>query len=330
MTDAVTTKLTPGDAFQAVGRRMDAALTAAPGLIASYTGHLAQSRGKMIRAQAVLACAMDAQGLVDPDAVAFAAAIEVLHLATLVHDDVMDDADTRRGAPTLQRRFGKRTAVICGDYLLSAALRMAGDVADRERYLKLELPDYVGRVCMGELLQQVHNRDFDLKLTDYLRIIRGKTATLFEASFYAGAILATDDRAEAGRYARLGRYVGMIFQLTDDCIDYGLDAATARKPVQSDFEQGVVTLPLIRAMEAEPGLRQRAKDGDLTARAVGETVRRTGGVDFTRRFARRYYDKADRLLIQLAPPEEKAGRLRAILDKSYCGPKPAAGGNLAI
>lgn len=323
MTDAAAIKLNYDEAFQEVERRLDAALNGAPGLIGSYTAHLSGARGKMIRAHAVLACALDGAGRVDPDAVAFAAAIELLHLATLVHDDVMDDADTRRGAPTLQRRFGKRTAVICGDYLLSAALRMAGSVEDRERFLKLELPDYVGRVCMGELLQQVHNGDFDLKLTDYLRIIRGKTAALFEASFYAGAILAEDGAGQVGRYARLGRYVGMIFQLTDDCIDYGLDETTAKKPVQSDFEQGVVTLPLIRAMEAEPALREGAKAGRLTADEVGRTVRRTGGLDFTRRFAKRYHDKAQALLDELDAPAEKTRRLRDILNKSYCGPKPA-------
>lgn len=227
----------------------------------------------MIRAAALLACAQGEDGGIPADAAELAAAVEMLHLATLVHDDVIDDADLRRGIPTLQRMYGRRTAVICGDYLLAASLRLAAQVGDRERYLDLRLPDYVGRICLGELGQHLNNGNLELTAYRYLKIIGGKTAALFEAAFYAGALFFTEEERLIRRYARLGRQIGMIFQLTDDCIDFESDEATAKKPVRSDYEQGVVTLPLIRAFEQDPAFLERARRGKLARAEVDERVR---------------------------------------------------------
>lgn len=328
MTDKAAIQLVPApldyeSAFRKAQETVDAALRGSPPILRPYTGHLTGAKGKLLRAAALLTCAQDEQGAVPQDAVLFAAAVELLHLATLVHDDVIDDADQRRGIPTIQRKWGKRTAVICGDYLLSAALRMAASVEDKERYLKLDLPDYMARVCGGELLQQQNNCNLDLSVGAYLRIIRGKTAALFEGAYYGGAVLSTDDKRQIAAYARLGRYVGMIFQLTDDCIDYESDAETAKKPVESDYEQGVVTLPLIHTFEAEPAIKTRAAAQMLGRAEVVREVRKCGGVAYTRAFARRYYEKAAAALDNLDLTEEKRERLTAILDKAYYGLKGA-------
>lgn len=313
-------------AFEAVKERIDGALTGSPGLIRSYTAHLAGARGKMIRAAALLACAQGEDGGIPADAAELAAAVEMLHLATLVHDDVIDDADLRRGIPTLQRMYGRRTAVICGDYLLAASLRLAAQVGDRERYLDLRLPDYVGRICLGELGQHLNNGNLELTAYRYLKIIGGKTAALFEAAFYAGALFFTEEERLIRRYARLGRQIGMIFQLTDDCIDFESDEATAKKPVRSDYEQGVVTLPLIRAFEQDPAFLERARRGKLARAEVDERVRASGGLDDARRLSKRYYDRAAKLLGELGAPEEKRRRLTEILDRAFYGLKlqPAA------
>ncbi|NCB64034.1 MAG: polyprenyl synthetase family protein [Clostridia bacterium] len=306
-------------ALRSARETVDAALRGAPPLLRPYTSHLAGAEGKLLRAAALLTCAQGEEGGIPVDAVPFAAAVELLHLATLVHDDVIDDADQRRGIPTIQRKWGKRTAVICGDYLLSAALRMAASAKDRERYLKLNLPDYMARVCGGELLQEQNSGNLDLTVGRYLRIIRGKTAALFECAYYGGAVLATEDRAERAAYARLGRYSGMIFQLTDDCIDYESDAETAKKPVGSDYAQGVVTLPLIYALETEPDFKSRARSHRLDRDEVVSRVRGCGALAYTRTFARGYYTKACALLDELNPAEEKRRRLAAILDRAYYG-----------
>ena len=231
-------------AFEAVKERIDGALAGSPGLIRSYTAHLAGARGKMIRAAALLACAQGEDGGIPADAAELAAAVEMLHLATLVHDDVIDDADLRRGIPTLQRMYGRRTAVICGDYLLAASLRLAAQVGDRERYLDLRLPDYVGRICLGELGQHLNNGNLELTAYRYLKIIGGKTAALFEAAFYAGALFFTEEERLIRRYARLGRQIGMIFQLTDDCIERGLNMKEGGAVYDfiSDLQVGIANL----------------------------------------------------------------------------------------
>lgn len=307
-------------AFRRTEERIHETLNGTPGLIRSYMAHLAGARGKMIRAAVLLTCAQNEAGGVPADAVSFAVGVELLHLATLVHDDVIDDADLRRGIPTLQRKFGRRTAVICGDYLLSLALRSAAEVSDRERYLRLHAPDYVGRVCLGELNQQINNRNFELSVYQYLRIISGKTAALFEASCLAGAILCTNDEKQIRQYTRLGREIGMIFQLTDDCIDYASDEKQAKKNVRSDYEQGVVTLPLIRTLEQVPALREQAERNAISQEALNERVRRQGGLEYTRGFSRRYYDRAAERIQKMTITPEKRRRLMGILDR-------AAGGN---
>ena len=307
------------DAFERVQARVEAALMNAPRAARAYTQHLAQSRGKFIRAASVLACAESADGLIAPDALSFAAAIELLHLATLVHDDVIDNSDVRRGFPTLQRQFGKHPAVICGDYLFCLALREASDVPDRAAYLDFTLPDYMSRICLGELRQGQNNRNLELSFYQYLHIISGKTAALFEASFYAGAMTCKEAGGELRLYRRLGHAIGMIFQLSDDCIDFEAPVHVAKKPVQSDFEQGVITLPLIYALRNAAGLKDEAAAGRATRARINSAVAETDGLGFTRRVSGRYYGKAAALIERLSVSDAKRDRLRAILEKAYRG-----------
>ena len=250
-------------AMEKVREEIDRVLLSAPVLIRTYTSHLTLTHGKFIRAKAVLACALDEEGCVHTDAVVFAAAIELLHLATLVHDDIMDDAALRRGVETLQKKFGKRTAVICGDYLLAAALKGLTGIENTDKYKDLNPSNYVGQICMGELRQSANNFNYHLSMFRYLSIINGKTAALFEASYFAGAVVAERDEKRLRLYRRLGRYTGIIFQLTDDCIDYECDTRVAGKNVQSDYEQGVITLPVIHTFDHNPELKKRAEAGEL-------------------------------------------------------------------
>jgi heptaprenyl diphosphate synthase len=313
--------LTFAEALERTREEVDGRLSASPALIRKYTDHLRASKGKFIRAMSLLACALDEDDLIHPDAVSFASAVEILHLATLVHDDIIDNAKLRRGVVTLHRKFGRKTAVICGDYLFSVALKVASSVADRKKHLDIELPDYIGRICLGELLEHLENGNLDLSVYKYLKIISGKTAALFEASFAAGVILSGNDEKARREYMRLGRYVGIIFQLVDDCIDYEETEKTARKPVRSDFEQGVVTLPLIYALNRVEGLKQRTKAKELSAEELAETVRKADGISFTRTVARKYYDKSLAVLGRLSLSGEKHALLMEVLDKAFHGVK---------
>lgn len=320
MQNTVEKKISYENSLNLVKYEVDSMLSTSPLIIRSYTKHLATSMGKFIRAASVLACAQNKDGAIPENAVKLAAAIEILHLATLVHDDVIDNADLRRGETTLQKKYGKRTAVICGDYLLCMALKIAASVSDRgdtEEYKELEMPDYMSRVCLGELNQHINNGNIDLTVHQYLKIISGKTAALFEASFFGGATLMEKDQQIVKKYARLGRYIGMIFQLTDDCMDFEETEENAKKPVQSDYEQNVITLPLIYAFKHMVGFKDKARMGSITRVEINDVVQRIGGLSYTRMIAKRYYNKSLELIGALDVTEEKEARLKRILDQAY-------------
>ena len=306
-------------AAELVRKRVEALLLTAPLPVRTYTAHLTKAQGKFIRARAVLACAMDREEKIHGDAVTFAAAIELLHLATLVHDDIMDEAALRRGVLTLQKKYGKRTAVICGDYLLAAAIKELTRARENDNYRRLDASGYVGQICMGELRQTMNSYNYSLGMFRYLSIINGKTAALFEASYYAGALTAETEEERLRLYRRLGRYTGVTFQLTDDCIDYETDQAAAGKSVQSDYAQGVITLPVIYTFRQEPALRKQAEEGKLPAKALLAAVKNAGGVAYTHRIARRYYEKALKAMEELKLAGRKEEILKELLDKSYYG-----------
>ena len=316
-------------ALELVKERVNKELSKAPVIIRKYTEHLTGSTGKYIRAVSLLICAQNSEGKIHPNAVSFAAAIELLHLATLVHDDVMDNAGIRRGKVTLQKKYGRKTAVICGDYLFSIALKMAASVPDKEDYIKLDMPNYISRVCLGELNQHINNGFLDLTALKYLKIISGKTAALFEASFSAGAILSGYEKNEDGSvyrepqddtirsYMKLGRYIGMIFQIQDDCMDYEKTQEVAKKPVQSDYQQGVITLPLIYAFKKMAGLKDKAQNNELTTSELNMAVSKSGGLEFTHMISGRYYDKSLKIISQLDISDNKRSKLIYVLDKAY-------------
>ncbi len=300
-----------------VRKRLDGLLVTAPCPVRAYTAHLTKGHGKFIRARAVLACAMDEEGNIPEDAITFAVAIEMLHLATLVHDDIMDEANLRRGVETLQKKYGKRTAVICGDYLLTVAIRELSKAQEKDSYRRLDAFRYVGQICLGELRQNQNRNNYDLNMFRYLSIINGKTAALFEASYLAGALVREESEERLRLYRRLGRYTGVIFQLTDDCLDYELEERIAGKNVQSDYAQGVITLPVIHTFEQQPELKEKAREGWLFKNTLLTSVRRCEGVEFTHQTAEKYYEKAMKSLQALELPGQQDDLLKRILDKAY-------------
>ncbi len=309
------------EAFELMTMAVEKHLASTPPVIRNYTAHLAKSTGKFIRAYGLMACSMDEDDKVPAEAVTLASAVELLHLATLVHDDVIDDADTRRGSETLQKRFGKKAAVICGDYLLSLALKLAASIPERNEYNVLDMPNYLCRICMGELRQEINNKNLDLSVYRYLSIIKGKTAALFEASFHGGAMLSTKDVRMLRMYRKAGNDVGMIFQLMDDCIDYEMEEAEAKKNVRSDYDEGVITLPLIHAMKQDQNLLGQVKNGLVSATELYTKVLEAGGTAYTKTVAGRYYTKASSTIGNLKLSEAKKARIMTVVDKSYYGIK---------
>ena len=288
-------------------------------VLSDVMGYLADSDGKQIRAALLLAAAADDQGEVSHDAVMAAAALEILHLATLVLDDIIDDAPTRRGRPSVQEKFGKKTAVISGDYLFSVSFSLvAGLSVQFPRHINL-FTRAISDLCRGELSQHRHNRDTDLSVLSYLRIFAGKTAALFTLALYAGAMLRGDDEQQCRQMGRIGYQIGILFQLIDDCLDYEETPATLRKSTKHDLSEGVITLPLIYAMQKKPDLKKLVGREMLTAddfHMVISDVMRLGGLRHARQISDKYYRKACFLLEQTAPPLRRA-LIRSLLDQIH-------------
>ncbi len=289
-----------------------------PAVIRHVTTHLAKAMGKMIRARALLTCATAQDGRINPDAVKAAAAVELLHLATLVHDDIIDDASKRRGIKTLHRKFGDKMAVLCGDYLLCTALELVSTIAmleNRKDAIDRSFPKYLSDVCLGEVRQNQNNLNYRLSEREYFRIIDGKTAALFEACFYSGFMFSDEQDSNKDSYTQIGNNIGIIFQLADDCADYEATQKQTKKPVLSDFSRGVITLPLIYALKKDKTLLDSINDG-LDPHMLKTAVESAGGLDYTHTKIDDLYNKTKILIESLNVRTDKKDLLAKILQKS--------------
>lgn len=319
MTEKVPTDRIPyAESLDAARASVRGCLLDADAAISDVTRHLASQGGKGLRSALLLTAASGADGCVPAQAVPAAAALEVLHLATLVHDDVVDDAATRRGQPSVQRKFGRKVAVLGGDYLFCRCFSMVSG-------LTASYPDRFGdfaramtRVCLGEIEQLRHNLDVDLGIQGYLRIIAGKTAALFALAAYAGGIQAGETEQGARASGRFGFLFGMLFQIMDDCLDYEDDGGTARKTVQHDLAEGVITPPLIYSISKNPRLKGIVRSAAIhpaDLHAILAEVTALDGVHRTWGLAGRYYRKAIRQLDRIADGDRR-DRLRTFLDSA--------------
>ena len=290
-----------GSAHEIVKAIIKDALLDSKDPMVEMTAYLTETEGKNIRAQMLLISSADDFGLVPKNAIIAAAALEILHLASLVHDDVIDDADMRRGQLSVPKAFGNKSAVLCGDYLFCKSFMLVADISGAYQERFLDVAKAMTKICLGELREFRHNNDTSLSVREYFRIVAGKTSALFALSMYAGAILGGYDKVQASRLMRFGHYVGMLFQLTDDCIDYQTQSSVAGKSVLNDLAQGTVTLPLIFAIAKEPSLRDEIGRG-LTPEAVKlviEKVISLGGIEKTIETTDKYGAKAAKLLTAL-------------------------------
>jgi heptaprenyl diphosphate synthase len=270
--------------------------------------------GKGARSLLLLSCASDERGEAPRSAVYAAAAMELFHLATLVHDDVIDDAETRRGERSLQSKCGKRRAVVVGDYLLCLSLGVLGKICEeaeekeKERIPFLKYIPSLAGVCVGEHSQLMSLGNLSLPLGEYLRIISGKTAELFRVAALSGAALGGASEREARKAGWFGFDLGVVFQIIDDCKDYEQTEETARKPVNRDLPQGVVTMPLIMALRRRPELAKQAAAvmrGEKDSREAARLVREAGGVEEARAMAFRFAKKAERILLSLEASHQR-------------------------
>ena len=213
-----------------------------------YMTEICRGRGKMIRPGLVLLTAA-ATGGIREEHVTFAALVEMLHLATLIHDDVLDRADTRRDAPTPNALWGNELAVLLGDTLLAQAMVMGTRLGDIRFNRRMAL--CTRDLCQGEVEQSTRLWDTEMTRADYYEIIRKKTATLFAMSMSGAAMLQGLDEEMVENMHRMGTLLGVSYQIYDDCLDLlGIDTA-AGKTLGTDVQKGKLTLPIFFLMESD-------------------------------------------------------------------------------
>lgn len=299
-----------------VEERIDARLRSPIAPVATLVEHLERYRGKMLRPMLTLVCGLAAsearRGRAAPlrssdvtdEHVAVGAVVEIIHIATLVHDDVLDEAETRRRHPTVNRLRGNEAAVILGDYLISAAFHLCASLDDQS--VATLIGGVTTRLCEGELLQLHHRDDYDLDEATYFEIVERKTAELIGASCELGAALAGATSAHRALFREFGARLGVAFQIQDDVLDLTGDEATVGKSVGKDLEKGKLTLPLIHHL-AVAGADRRARTleairagGPTRGSLIREALAETGSIAHARAEARRMASGAVQIVARLA------------------------------
>ncbi|GGJ10211.1 heptaprenyl diphosphate synthase component 2 [Alicyclobacillus cellulosilyticus] len=286
-----------------VDRILREAVASAHPRLTHAAAHLLEAGGKRVRPLLALISSRAGQGPTER-VYAAAAALELVHMATLVHDDVIDDADLRRGRPTVRNQYGDRAAMYTGDFLFARAIQLLSRVADVE--VHREMSDVMVRICEGEIEQIEDFFNWQQSVRDYLRRVERKTALLIAASCAVGAMVSGAAPEAVRRLRRFGYYTGMAFQVIDDILDIVGDEQELGKPVGGDLRQGNLTLPALVAAQtgAREALRSLVK-ADVAAEeaeAALQLVRTSPGVSVARRVAERYMAKAMRELDAVALP----------------------------
>ena len=282
-------------------------------LINQISHYIVSAGGKRLRPMLVLLFSR-ALGFEQPARFELAATVEFIHTATLLHDDVVDESSLRRGRQTANALFGNAASVLVGDFLYSRAFQMMVSV-DSMRVLEV-LADATNVIAEGEVLQLLNMHDPDISVEDYLRVIRYKTAKLFEASARIGAVLAGSDSPLEEACAAYGQALGTAFQIVDDLLDYEGTTAALGKNVGDDLREGKPTLPLLAAMsrgtpEERELIRHAIQNGEVERLdEIVAIVRRTGALDITREAARAEAERARAHISALPSSQFKDALLR--------------------
>lgn len=325
MSSDLSRTLTAGEIFELIAsdlhrveEQFRAASAASESAVTRIAEHLQSSGGKRLRPTLVLLTAKLFPNRDAEVSVRLAAIVELIHTATLIHDDVIDEAETRRGRASTNALWGNQTSVLAGDWLYMQAFRFA--LEQRNFHLLDLLIGLTQRMVEGELLQaRLLGRM--VERGEYLELVDRKTASLFSACARLGATAGSASEEEESRLGKFAWNLGMAFQLVDDILDFTSTEEILGKPVGSDLREGKITLPLLYALEqgtpeeradVERVLAERSYDGVPFERVL-EIVHKHSGIEFARQAAAEYAAKASILIGQF--PESPAQRaLQAIPD----------------
>jgi octaprenyl-diphosphate synthase len=283
-------------------------------LINQIAEHIVAAGGKRLRPMLHLLAARGA-GYTGRDHLQLAAVIEFIHTATLLHDDVVDESDLRRGRKTANALWGNAASVLVGDFLYSRSFQLMVEL-ERLAVMRI-LADTTNAIAEGEVLQLLHVHNPDTDEAAYLRVVERKTAVLFAAATRLGAVLADADPATEQALAEYGMALGYAFQIADDVLDYTADAEALGKNLGDDLAEGKATLPVIHAMRhADAAVRDRLRtaieEGDVAALPeIVAAIRSCGSLAYSERRARDYADAALAALAPL-PDTPHVAALRAL------------------
>ena len=292
------------DDFRAVNQLIIDRLSSHIPMVEEIANYLIKAGGKRLRPLLVLLSAKSCN-YGDKLHLTLAAVIEFLHTAMLLHDDVVDDSDLRRGRSTVNAAWGNPPSVLVGDFLHSRAFEMMVEIGEM-RVMEI-LSHATNVIAEGEVQQLSNLKNPDLSEQSYMEVIRRKTAMLFEAASHSGAVLAGADRDIELALRDYGAHLGLAFQLIDDVLDYDGETASLGKNVGDDLAEGKVTLPLIYAMDQGSQsqtdlIRQAIRQGGLDSLSeIITTVESTGALEYTTEKARQEREKAIQSLGNIAP-----------------------------
>ena len=272
-------------------------------LISEISSYLFQKAGKRIRPALLMLCSklLNYKG---NEHILMSTLVEAIHTASLIHDDIIDKTDVRRGRDTVHARWGPNITVLLGDYLYIKSLGLS--LQSRHNQITKILTDISARMIEGELNEYYMSGNLDLEEEEYLDIINKKTASLFSASCQIGGIIAKATEEEEKRLTDIGTNMGMCFQIIDDLLDFIGDEKTLGKPVLSDISEGRITLPLIQTLKSDgqanrKRLRELLKEKPLRKEAreeILEIVKSNGALDYTYRKAEEYSSLSKEIISQ--------------------------------
>lgn len=304
------------DDRRAVDQEINLRLTSDIALINQLGGYIIHSGGKRLRPTLVLLAAR-ALGYEGNNHIKLAAIIEFIHTATLLHDDVVDASEMRRGQSTANAVWGNEASVLVGDFLYSRAFEMMVEVGSL-RVMEI-LAKTTNTIAEGEVMQLLACNDPDITENQYLEVIRSKTAKLFEASAQLGAVLTHQASPVEAGMAAYGRHLGTAFQLIDDVLDYRADSRTLGKNIGDDLAEGKPTLPLIHALregdkDQRALIRDAIENGGLgKIDAVVAAIESTGSIAYTAALAEDEARRAQTALTAIPDSPYK----KALLDLAH-------------
>jgi octaprenyl-diphosphate synthase len=274
--------------------------------ISDVTRYVLASGGKRIR-PALLILSAQLCNYVGERTYDLSTVIEFIHTATLLHDDVIDNADLRRGNPTVHSLWGNEMAILIGDYLYSKAMSLA--LADKDYLVMQTVSEVTNEMAKGQVMETLKQRDMGITEADYYRIIGLKTASLFAASCTIGAIVGGVSVQQRAQVTAFGYHLGMAFQMADDMLDFVAPEATLGKPVHNDLKEGKLTLPIITAIQrATPQESQAIADylqnetaGTAELQSVIALLHKYETLPFTMAKAQEHVQQAKQALQDFAP-----------------------------